>query len=174
MKTNFKECLAFVLLRAGGFKDNRNPEKAKNRGITLRAYRQNYGSIMDLEDLKNIPRKHVEHIYRSRYWNKVGANAYPPGVDCIVFSAAVDKGVYKALKWLQKAVGVKPDGILGDVTIEAVKACEHPYDIIKKYMQLREGFFRRLFGKLPGSELRKMLAAEVTGLRMHNKNYSSL
>jgi lysozyme family protein len=41
-----------------------------------------------------------------------------------VFDGAVNSGVGQAAKWLQRAVGVKDDGIIGQGTLAAVRAMD--------------------------------------------------
>lgn len=61
-------------------------------------------------------------IYRRDYWDKVQGDNLPPPLALLVFDAAVNNGVGRAVRWLQTAAGVTPDGALGPHTLAAVGA----------------------------------------------------
>ena len=59
-------------------------------------------------------------IYRRDYWDTTQGDLLPPPLALLVFDAAVNNGVSRAVRWLQSAVGVMPDGLLGPHTLAAV------------------------------------------------------
>ena len=61
-------------------------------------------------------------IYRRDYWDAVQGDLLPPPLALLVFDAAVNNGVGRAVRWLQSAAGVMPDGVLGPHTLAAVGA----------------------------------------------------
>lgn len=61
-------------------------------------------------------------IYRRDYWDRVQGDLLPPPLALLVFDAAVNNGVGRAVRWLQQASGVPPDGAMGPHTIAAVTA----------------------------------------------------
>ncbi len=61
-------------------------------------------------------------IYRRDYWDRVEGDDLPPPLALLVFDAAVNNGVGRAVRWLQAAAGVTPDGVLGPRTLAAVGA----------------------------------------------------
>ena len=46
----------------------------------------------------------------------------PPALALLVFDAAVNNGVGRAIRWLQQALGVSVDGVLGNGTLAAIKS----------------------------------------------------
>ena len=44
----------------------------------------------------------------------------PDGLRLVAFDTAVNSGVGQAARWLQRAVGVQADGVIGPVTLKAV------------------------------------------------------
>lgn len=58
-------------------------------------------------------------IYRQSYWTPIKADQLPPEVRFDMFDAAVNSGVAQASKWLQRALGVKDDGVIGPKTLAA-------------------------------------------------------
>ncbi len=60
-------------------------------------------------------------IYRRDYWDRVRGDDLPAPLALLVFDAAVNNGVGRAVRWLQLAAGVGADGILGEVSLAAVR-----------------------------------------------------
>lgn len=122
MSDTFLQCLAFTLQEEGGFVDNRfDPGGATNKGITLntfRAFKGNFG--LDVADLKAISDADVMTIYRKWYWAPCKCDKLPAGVDLSVFDMAVNAGVSRSAKLLQRIVDVDDDGVIGDITLAAV------------------------------------------------------
>lgn len=61
----------------------------------------------------------AQTIYRRDYWDKTAGDDLPPALALLVFDAAVNSGPERAVKWLQTALKVTADGIVGPVTINA-------------------------------------------------------
>lgn len=74
-------------------------------GISAAAYPQ--------LDIKNISLAQAKEIYRVDYWNKAHCNALPETLAFCVFDCAVNQGVGRAIRCLQRAVGVNDDGKFG-------------------------------------------------------------
>jgi lysozyme family protein len=73
-------------------------------------------------DVVNLTIADAQAIYRRDYWERVQGDALPPPLALLVFDAAVNNGTVRAIRWLQQAVGVSVDGVLGQVTLAAVSA----------------------------------------------------
>jgi lysozyme family protein len=73
-------------------------------------------------DIVGLSLDDARMIYRRDYWARVLGDALPPPLALLVFDAAVNNGVGKAVRWLQQAVGVRADGVPGAVTLAAVQA----------------------------------------------------
>jgi lysozyme family protein len=81
----------------------------------------------------------------------VRGDELPIGLDYLMFDFAVNAGAGRAIKILQSAVGVTPDGGFGPMTMAAVQAVD-PVDLIERFSQAKEDFYRSLttfstFGK---------------------------
>lgn len=147
MTTNFDYCLAVVLHHEGGWSNHPlDPGGATNKGITLRTYRRwakgRLGYVPTKDDLREIPSKHVMTIYRENYWDAVNGLLLPAGVDLMIFDAAVNKGPTRAKKILQKAIGVKDDGIIGPKTLDALG--DKPARAVIIEIDARRGLFYAL------------------------------
>lgn len=124
----FSRALAKVLVHEGGYVDHpQDPGGATNRGVTQGVY-DDYrrGMGKSTQTVKKLTDGELESIYRARYWSLVKADSLPPGVSYVVFDGAVNSGVAQSAKWLQRALGVKADGVVGPATLAAVNA-HHDY-----------------------------------------------
>jgi lysozyme family protein len=73
-------------------------------------------------DIATLTPEQAQAIYRRDYWDRIGGDALPPPLALLVFDAAVNNGVDRAIRWLQLAAGVAEDGRLGPATLAAVAA----------------------------------------------------
>ncbi len=71
-------------------------------------------------DIAGLSQADAASIYRLDYWNRVEGDALPPPLALLVFDAAVNNGVGHAIRWLQSAVCVNPDGQIGPATRAAI------------------------------------------------------
>ena len=126
MIQNFEKSLHFVLQSEGGFVDNPlDSGGATMKGITLKVfqeYRRN--KHLTSEDLRNISNEDIQAIYRQNYWNPVFGNLLNSGCDYVVFDFAVNSGVGRSVKTLQKVVGTSVDGVMGNQTLAAANALD--------------------------------------------------
>ena len=108
MKSNFDACLRFVLQYEGGFVNHpADPGGATNLGITratLAAWRKRPVTVADV---RALTRDEAAAIYRAKYWDAIGGDALPAGVDLLAFDIAVNMGVGRAKAWLA-ATGAMP------------------------------------------------------------------
>ena len=110
----------------GGYVDHpSDPGGATNMGITIHTMRaldmdlDNDGDV-DKEDVEKVTKEVALSIYRSQYWDKVEGDTAPSGVDAILMDGAVNSGPRASVRWVQRAMGVQADGILGPVTRKAI------------------------------------------------------
>lgn len=130
MLSNFQEALTCVLKSEGGFvNDKRDPGGATNLGITIGTAKR-YGVDMDgdhdtdIADIRNLTVAAAGKIYRGEYWDKIGGDLLPAGVDYATFDLAVNSGVDRAAKFLQTVAGATPDGKIGPKSIDAVEGMD--------------------------------------------------
>lgn len=97
-------------------------------GISARAYPN--------IDIANLTLEKAQQIYRIDFWEKPGFDKLPPQVAIQVFDGAVNSGARSSIIWLQRAVQVTPDGLLGPVT--TAKSWEmHPDTVVRRYLGYR-------------------------------------
>jgi lysozyme family protein len=152
MKENFDKSLEMLLKHEGGFVNHpRDPGGMTNLGVTRAVYEDWLGRKVTEEEMRNLTPADVAPIYKKNYWDRVKADDLPSGVDWAAFDWAVNSGSGRPAKAIQLAVGAKPDGAIGPMTLAAVKSV-NPETIIKAVYETRQAFYKRLktfdtFGK---------------------------
>lgn len=144
MINNYPKCLSTILRKEGGYvNDPHDAGGETNMGISKRAF-------PDI-DIKNLDVETASAIYKKYYWNQVKADQLPSGLDLVVFDSAVNSGPAQSAKWLQKALGIKADGVIGPVTLVALQGAPVA-SVIDKVLDQRLAFLKSLptwsrFGK---------------------------
>lgn len=152
MTDHFPRCLAEILKHEGGYVDHpRDPGGATNLGVTMGTLAEWKGRPVTKAEVKALTPATVAPIYRQRYWQAASCDKLPAGLDLMIFDLAVNSGVGRATKYLQRAAGVAEDGHIGPKTLAAVNAIGAKV-MIGKVSGLRDCFYRGLstfptFGK---------------------------
>ncbi|RYE11178.1 MAG: hypothetical protein EOP22_01490 [Hyphomicrobiales bacterium] len=148
----FARCLKLVLKHEGGYVDQpRDPGGATNLGIT----RKTLARWRKVTPWWNLPKAAVKSltsdeaagIYEASYWRRVEGAALPAGVDLALFDFAVNSGPDRAIKALQSRLGVKADGWIGPLTLDALKvriAAAGVAGLITSLCDGRLGFLQRI------------------------------
>lgn len=132
----FDEAFDRLLGNEGGYTlDPADPGGETNFGISKRSYPD--------VDIKNLTREQAKEIYLRDFWTGGQMNQYDGALAFQVFDAAVNHGIRRAIKLLQSAAGVKPDGNVGPVTINAVQSMRVP-DALALFIAARLDFWRGL------------------------------
>ncbi|MCA0422117.1 MAG: hypothetical protein LCH61_02125 [Proteobacteria bacterium] len=165
---NFASGLAMTLQFEGGFANHPiDPGGATKYGITRKVLAEWRGRSVSIADVRALTRSEVEAIYRRLYWETVGGDELPGGVDVAVFDLAVNSGVGRASRTLQQAVGAVPDGIVGVDTVRAARAL--PADaLVRLICTARRSFLQklRIFPTFGRGWLRRVDAIEALGLSL--------
>ena len=123
MKGQFEACVKYVFGSEGGFVNHpKDPGGATNMGVTratLAAWRKRPVTV---DEVKRLTRAEAERIYRAQYWDTIRGDELPPGVDYAVFDISVNSGPGRAAKFLQQALRIEADGVVGSKTIAAAAA----------------------------------------------------
>jgi lysozyme family protein len=130
-KQIFQKGLDFVLASEGGYvNDHYDPGGETKYGISKKAYPHLDIANLTLEDAKTI--------YYRDYWLGSGAKVvdYSPELAMILFDTAVNMGTGTALKFLQRTLRVKEDGVFGEETQAALEK-SNIEEVIQWYMTNR-------------------------------------
>lgn len=118
MSKNFQKSLKRVLKHEGGYVNHpSDPGGETNFGITKSTARS-YGYH---GSMRTIPMTVVEKIYKSQYWDAMSCENFDFALAYQLFDAAVNHGLLNARKILQRTIKVKDDGIIGAVSLAAIR-----------------------------------------------------
>lgn len=73
-------------------------------------------------DVRQLPLDTARAIAKSEYWDRYQCDQFAPAIGYQVFDTAYNGG--HPVQWLQQAVGVTVDGVIGAKTIAAVRAAD--------------------------------------------------
>jgi lysozyme family protein len=152
MNGNFEQCLALVLKEEGGYVNHpKDPGGMTNLGVTKRVYEAWVGHEVDEATMRALGPDDVAPLYKKNYWERIKGDRLPVGIDYCVFDCAVNSGPSQAVKFLQVALNVVADGVVGSLTIAAAEQRD-PAEVIEQFCEERLQFLQSLktwpvFGK---------------------------
>ncbi len=115
--------LALMFGHEGGYVNAKSDRGGPTKyGITHKTLAAHRGvKSVTAEQVKAMLKAEAEAIYRKSYWTQSGGDLLPVGLDYAAFDYGVNSGPARAVKSLQKVVGVAEDGIVGGQTLAAVE-----------------------------------------------------
>jgi lysozyme family protein len=143
----FPHALRLVLVDEGGLDDDPHDHGGRTaHGIIQREYdgfRARHG--LPRQDVWKITPAEYTEIYHDRYWMP-WCDRLAVGMDYAFFDACVNAGPAQAARTLQRALGLRADGNMGDVTLAKVKelAEQDPEGVIHAFCDRRRAFYRAL------------------------------
>lgn len=152
--SSFLRALRLTLMHEGGWSNHpRDPGGATMYGVIQRVYdawRRSRG--LQTRSVRLIEFQERDAIYRAQYWDEVRGDQLAPGLDYCLFDYAVNSGPKRAIKDLQRALGVKVDGHFGVVTFATARGVNDVAGLVEKICAIRLSFLGRLrtwnvFGK---------------------------
>ena len=152
MQSNWKKSFEMMLASEGGYVNHpSDPGGMTNLGVTKRVWEEWTGRESNEAEMRALTPELVETLYKVRFWDACRCDEMPSGIDYLVFDFAVNAGPGRSAKILQAAVGVPADGVIGPVTLAAVKDIPEN-ELVEKFSQAKEDFYRSLntfetFGK---------------------------
>lgn len=128
----------------GGF-SNRKADRGgpTNRGVTLRTFREFYGSDKTVEELRNMTDEQWTYIMKSGYWDKCKADEIKSQSVAEFFSDWCVNSGTGMIRKIQFLLGVKTDGIVGPLTLAAIDK-EDPASLFERMKILRKKFVRTI------------------------------
>jgi lysozyme family protein len=144
MKENFGKALRLLLKHEGGYVNHPDdPGGITNLGVTKRVYEEWIGREATEEDMENLTLEDVAPLYKTNYWDKCRCDDLPSGLDYVAFDWAVNSGVSRSSKGIQKSCGAEPDGIIGLKTLELAKGQNTTF-MIENFQIIRQEFYEKL------------------------------
>jgi len=122
----------------GGYVNNPNDKGGETKyGISKKAY-------PDL-DIANLTIEQAKEIYKRDYWDRCKCAFIPDALSMALFDFAVNSGTKRAIRYLQRALGVTVDGVMGNQTIGACNRIPTKY-VFEKFIQYRLDYLQNLNG----------------------------
>lgn len=152
MRTNFEDAFAKLIDKEQGYVNHpEDPGGVTNLGVTIKVWAAWKGRDVTDAEMRSLTPEMVAPLYKAQYWNQCRCDDLPSGVDICVFDCAVNSGVKRAIKILQRCVNVEEDGLIGRNTLAAVTSLD-PSEIIDRFCAERQSYLESLptfstFGK---------------------------
>ena len=153
MKENWNDFFEMLIKHEGGFtsdsRDAGNKEDGHGNqgstmlGVTAYNWARYTGKPAPMEVMKKLTKEDVKPFYEKNYWTPIRGNDLFSGLDYSVADMAVNAGVSRGAKLLQRVLAVTRDGKIGNQTLKAMHDHE-PKELIEKYYDARESFYRKL------------------------------
>jgi lysozyme family protein len=141
----FDQVFDKLINHEGGYVFNpHDPGGETKFGISKRSYPHLDIHSLTLADAKTI--------YRRDFWDRAQCDKLHPDLAFDLFDGAVNSGIGQAIRWLQRAVGVADDGVVGPLTLASINRENDTSAIRARYNGHRLDFMTRLstwdvFGK---------------------------
>ena len=148
MADKFDTFIRRILSHEGGFSNDRNDPgnwtggrvgAGQLKGTKFGIAANTYPTL----DIKNLTWDTAAALYRRDFWDAAKAGQLPPAVGFQLLDGAVNSGVRRATQWLQRAARVADDGILGPVSLAAIRAAD-PNDLAFRFLAERLDFMTGL------------------------------
>ena len=144
MKENFDTSFALMIVHEGGYSNHpSDPGGMTNLGVTKKVWEDWIGNDTNEAEMRALTVEIVAPLYKAKYWDKVKCDDLPMGLDYAVFDYAVNSGVGRSSKTLQRSCGVTVDGMIGRKTLSAV-AEQSAGDLINSVCDSRQAFLEGL------------------------------
>ena len=130
----FEKFIKFILKAEGGYvNDPKDAGGETKYGISKRAFPQ--------YDIKNLTVDQAKQIYYNCYYKPCKADKIEPELLALqVFDFAVNAGISRAIKAIQRVAEVKQDGILGTITFAKLQQKDYSHE----YIAYRKNYYTNL------------------------------
>jgi lysozyme family protein len=109
----FEQAFKHIIDFEGGWNNDADDTGGETKyGISKTSYPDTDISSLTLDDAKAI--------YRRDFWDKLHLDAFPAIIRLALFDSAINCGPGTSIKFLQEALGVTPDGVIGPTTLETL------------------------------------------------------
>ena len=129
--TPFETAFQIVIGEEGGLStDPADPGNwtggARGRGVCKGTKYGIAASAHPTLDIPALTLADAQAIYQAAYWSPVLGDELPPPIALLVFDAAVNCGVQRAIHWLQAATRTPPGRTIAPETLTAIRSAPDP------------------------------------------------
>lgn len=145
----FSYYLDYVLNEEGGYADLPGDE-ATNLGVKKSIWESWINRPATKEEVRRLTREDVAPLYKELYWDPCRCGEMPEGFNLATFDFSVHSGANRAILYLQEALKVVQDGVLGEKSMAALRKAG--LKELLTYLDLRLEFIKhaglyKLYGK---------------------------
>lgn len=145
MKHNRDFALSDILDHEGGWADYAW-DTPTNYGVTIETLRSlgmdlDSDGDVDISDLRMMTKVDARKVFQTYYWDAIKADELPDGVDLLLSHIAVMSGPARAIRFLQRRVGAKDDGLIGPETLSKALGVN---DLLGLIINLHDSYLRYL------------------------------
>ena len=138
---DYKKLIPTVLKYEGGYAGNIDGKICTMKGVTLDTYRKYFGRQKTCKELKGISNAEWEYIFKEGFWDRWKADEINnQAIANLLVDWCWTSGIY-GIKYPQRILGVKDDGIVGDKTIAAVNNYPNQKELFDKLWNRRKKHF---------------------------------
>jgi len=142
--STYETALRRVLAHEGGYSNHpSDPGGPTNFGITIADYRKYAKPNATAADVRSMRLDEARAIYRAHYWDALGCDKLPAGLDYAAFDYGVNSGIGRAGRVLRRLVGVSGDSAVDAALLAAVGKADSR-DLIVRLCDERLSFLKRL------------------------------
>lgn len=146
MQNELERCLRFIFSEEGGYSNHAWDNGGETKwGISDMADGKKDGKYKGFT-IKTMTIETAKNIYEKDYWKVAKCDVLPKGLNLMVFDTAVNSGCSRAIKLLQKSLGVEADGVFGAKSagvLLALPKSQYPH-LIQKFCDNRLTFLQGL------------------------------
>lgn len=151
----FTHAVAFVLSKEGGYVNDPTDKGGETKygisdtrdGVADGKTDVNGDGKPDTR-IKDLTLEQASQIYFNDYWYPAYCPEWQDGISLLVFDAAVQHGVKKAISLLQSAAGVTADGIVGTKTKAAVLNADQEW-LLARFLVYRSRYYADIIKSNP-------------------------
>lgn len=141
---NHRKLIPIILKHEGGYAGNIDGKTCTMKGVTLETYRRYFGKNKSCNDLRRIKDSEWEHIFKVGFWDKWQADSIQSqAIANLVVDWTWGSGIW-GIKYPQRVLGVKDDGIVGAKTLAAINDYPDQEELFNKLWEKREKHFRSI------------------------------
>lgn len=144
VKQTYEAAISEVFKWEGGYSNHpADPGGPTNWGITIFDARMYWKADATAADVRSMPKSVAADIYVKHYADPVKYDLLPGGVDYAVLDYAINSGISRAAKVLQRLTGATVDGKIGLATVAAARAMD-PATLVQRICDERLSFLQSL------------------------------
>lgn len=148
------QMLADVLVREGGYVDHVHDRgSCTNFGITIQTLSDWRDRPVTCQDVRHLTQAEALEIYREFYVRRPGfMQITDERLRYVLVDFGIHSGPRTAIRALQAAIGVTPDGVLGPKTIAAVDAADAA-DVYRRVLRARMSYLAGILQRDPSQRV---------------------